>query len=169
VIALSQTGTRKPKMVGRQLGDLVAPALGKALAARGFAAADVVMAWREIVGERLAAVCEPSALEWPRGRGHEERGEGATLVMRAEPGFALELQHLAPLILERINTYFGWRCVEKLAIRQGRMRKKAKVASSPKPSDAASRARAEEIAGDIAEEALRQSLIGLGAQVLAKR
>ena len=64
-------------MVGRQLGDLVAPALGKALAARGFAAADVVMAWREIVGERLAAASEPSALEWPRGRVHEQRGEGA--------------------------------------------------------------------------------------------
>jgi len=156
-------------MVGCQLGDLVAPALGKALAARGFAAADVVMAWPEIAGERLAAVSEPSALEWPRGRVHEGQGQGATLVMRAEPGFALELQHLAPLILERVNTYFGWRCVERLAIRQGRVRKKAEVPPSPPRSDATSAARAEEIAGDFAEEGLRQSLIGLGAQVLAKR
>jgi hypothetical protein len=127
------------------------------------------MAWREIVGERLAAASEPSALEWPRVRVHEQRGEGAALVIRAEPGFALELQHLAPLILERVNTYFGWCCVEKLVIRQGRMRKKAEVASSPPQSDTTSAAHAEEIAGDFAEEGLRHSLIGLGAQVLAKR
>ena len=49
------------------------------------------------------------------------------------------------------------------------MRKKAEVASSPPQSDATSAARAEKIAGDIAEEGLRHSLIGLGAQVLAKR
>ena len=61
------TGRRRPRQIGRPLADLVAPALGKTLAARGFAAADVVLAWPEIVGERLAKVCEPIALEWPRG------------------------------------------------------------------------------------------------------
>jgi hypothetical protein len=156
-------------MVGRPLADLIAPALGKTLAARGFAAADVVMAWPEIIGERLAAFSEPSGLEWPRGRAHDERTRGATLVIRIEPGFALDVQHLAPLILDRVNAYFGWRCVEKLSIRQGRVEKRAMRVPSAPQADAAAIARAEEIAGDVTDEALRQSLTRLGAHVLAKR
>ena len=45
-------------------------------------------------------------------------------------GLRLEIQHLAPVILERVNSHFGWRCAGKLAIRQGRVTGKA----MPKPA-----------------------------------
>jgi len=41
------------------------------------------------------------------------------LLLRVEPGFALELQHLAPLLVERINTYFGYQTVARLKFQQG--------------------------------------------------
>src|SRR5438270_388996 len=79
-------------------------------------------AWPEIVGERLAKVCEPISLEWARGpRTGEDERQPATLVVRVEGAFGLEVQHLAPALLERINSHFGWRCAGKLAIRQGRV------------------------------------------------
>ena len=69
----------------RPLADLVDACLAPALAAQGFAAADVVVAWPDIVGERLAGVCAPVKLQWPRrppGIDPDSRGEPATLVVR---------------------------------------------------------------------------------------
>ncbi|MBV9568185.1 MAG: DUF721 domain-containing protein [Hyphomicrobiales bacterium] len=155
--------------MGRPLADLVAPALGKTLAARGFAAADVVLAWPEIVGERLARVCEPIALEWPRGpRIGEDDRQSATLVLRVEGAFGLEVQHLAPAILERINSHFGWRCAGKLAIRQGRVTGKAGPKPAPPSTDAQARVKSRKMAADIADEGLRRAITELGAVVLAK-
>ena len=165
----SPTG-RQPRQIGRPIADLVAPALGKTLAARGFAAADVVLAWPEIVGERLAKVCEPVALEWPRGSKTDvnERSP-ATLVMRVEGAYGLEVQHLAPVILERINSHFGWRCAGRLAIRQGRIRAR----KEPKPvkgrPDAEALMKGREMAAHIADDKLREALAELGALVLGKR
>ena len=149
---MTQSPTRRqPRQIGRPLADLVAPALGKTLAARGFAAADVVLAWPEIVGERLAKVCEPVALEWPRGsKADVDDRSSATLVMRVEGAYGLEVQHLAPVILERINSHFGWRCAGKLAIRQGRV----SARKEPKPEkarpDTQAVAKSREMAAEIA-------------------
>jgi hypothetical protein len=163
-------GRRRPRQIGRPLADLLQPALGKTLAARGFAAADVVLAWPEIVGERLAKVCEPVALEWPRGaRTDVDERKPATLVMRVEGAYGLEVQHLAPVILERINSHFGWRCAGKLAIRQGRMSAKAEPKPAKIPPDAQALAKGREMAAEISDDKLRDALAELGALVLAKR
>jgi hypothetical protein len=164
------SGIRRPRQIGRPLADLVAPALGKTLAARGFAAADVVLTWPEIVGERLAGVCEPVALEWPRGlRQTDDQRTPAALVVRVEGAFGLEVQHLAPAILERINAYFGWRCAGKLVIRQGRVTKKVKAKPSPVPPDPRVLAKSRKMASAITDEKLREALSRLGALVLAGR
>ena len=163
-------GRRRPRQIGRPLADLLQPALGKTLAARGFAAADVVLAWPEIVGERLAKVCEPVALEWPRGaRTDVDERKPATLVMRVEGAYGLEVQHLAPVILERVNSHFGWRCAGKLAIRQGPMSAKAEQKPAKIPPDAQALAKGREMAAEISDDKLRHALAELGALVLAKR
>lgn len=41
-----------------------------------------------------------------------------TLVLRVEGPMALEIQHSADVILERVNRFFGWSAVGKLAFRQ---------------------------------------------------
>ena len=105
----------------KPLADFVDSCLGPALRAQGFAASDVITAWPEIAGERLAAFSRPVRLEWPR-RGRPDpdaRPEPAALIVRVESAFALELQHLAPLLIERINAHYGWRCVGRLVLKQG--------------------------------------------------
>ena len=83
----------------KPLADFVDACLGPALAAQGFAASDVIVAWPDIVGERLAAFTQPLKIEWkrrPRSADPDARPEPATLVVRVESAFALEMQHLAP-------------------------------------------------------------------------
>lgn len=163
----------------KPLAELVKPCLGEALAARGFAAADVIVAWPEMVGERLARVSQPARIEWPRGErrdhdvlaGPEDRGRhrGATLVVRIEGAYALELQHLAPLVIERINARYGWRFVERLALRQGPVRRRlAKEVKPEAPLSALDQGRVEAATESVGDEALRAALDRLGRAVLAR-
>ncbi|MGO8916774.1 MAG: DUF721 domain-containing protein [Stellaceae bacterium] len=87
---------------------------GAALGKRGFAEAQLVAQWPAIIGETLAAGVSPDKLSFPRG----ERRDG-TLHLRVAPGLALEVQHREPVLVERINAFFGYRAVARLALKQG--------------------------------------------------
>lgn len=155
----------------RPLADLVESCLSPALAAQGFASSDVVIAWPDIVGERLAAHCRPVKLQWPRRRpdvGASDTSEPAVLVVKVEGVFALELQHLAPLIVERVNAYFGWRCVGRLSLKQGPIEAEpAPTRLRPEP-DAESLRAAEAKVGPLQDDALRRSLARLGALIASQ-
>src|ERR1019366_4769569 len=66
----------------------------------------------------------------------------ATLALRVEPGFGLDIQHMSGAIIERVNTHLGWRCVAKLAIRQEPLQRAALKRQLAPPNDPAARARA---------------------------
>jgi hypothetical protein len=163
---------RPPRRVARPLADLVDDAMAPALAAQGFAASDVVVGWPEIVGEKLARFCEPVKLQFPRKPARlaspDEPSEPATLVVRVESAFALELQHLAPLIIERVNTRYGWRCVGRLALRQGPLDRQPPRRELPPPPPEAV-AQASRSVGEVQDEGLRDALVRLGAGILAAK
>lgn len=96
-----------------------------AFARHGFAQADIAASWPEIVGEELAAHSAPERIKWPRGSGEAAQKSGGTLVIRAAPGRALELQYEAPRITARINGFFGYGAVSGLKVVQatGNLRK----------------------------------------------
>ncbi|MGB8276815.1 MAG: DciA family protein [Methylovirgula sp.] len=152
----------------RPLADLIGAAIDPVLARQGFGQSDMILFWDEIVGERLAAMSEPLCLRWPpRGRsGAERRFEPATLVVRVESGFALELQHLAALVIERINTHLGFACVGRISLKQGPLTRRRAARPPRRPPSAAAFAAAAACVGDIGEEPLRQALMRLGARVL---
>lgn len=157
---------RRPVSLAEALNGCIAPALRR----QGFGEAEIVTDWPQIVGARLAAVCAPVRLAWPPAAPRATPGEArpATLCVRVEGAFALELQHLAPLVLERVNARLGWRCVERLQLLQGplpRPRAKAARAPEPTPEEAARAARATD---DVADDALRGALTRLGARVFAE-
>src|SRR6185436_5894986 len=81
---------------------------------KGYAEAGLFTHWAEIAGASLAASSLPIKLSFPRGK----RDEG-TLTVRCGGSAALELQHLAPSIIERINGHFGYRAVARLKVEQG--------------------------------------------------
>ena len=89
-----------------------------AFAKHGFAQGDVITHWAEIVGADLAEVSAPERIKWPRGSGEEAQKSGGTLVIRAAPGRALDLQYGTTRIISRINSFFGYGAIAKLKIVQ---------------------------------------------------
>jgi hypothetical protein len=158
---------RKPTHRPRPLADFIDTCLGPALAAQGFAASDVIVAWPEIVGERLAAFTQPVKIEWKRkgpGADPEARPDPATLVIRVES--ALEMQHLAPLVIERVNAHYGWRCVGRLVLKQGPVRRAEPKQPRTVRVSPADRQKVEAAVGPIEEAGLRAALERLGEAVV---
>jgi hypothetical protein len=90
-----------------------------AFARYGFAYAEVIARWPEIVGEEMARHSRPERIKWPRGAGEEARKTGGTLVIGAAPGRALDLQYEVPRIIERINRYYGYGAIVAVKVMQG--------------------------------------------------
>jgi hypothetical protein len=153
----------------KPLAELIEACLAPTLAAQGFASTDIGVGWPELVGERLAAYSQPLKIEWPRRRQHtapDEANEPAVLVVRVESAFALEVQHLAPVIMERVNARYGYRCIGRIVLKQGpvvRPRPPAPVLADDPIAQAKARTRV----GPMEDEALRQALVRLGSGVLA--
>ncbi len=144
----------------RPLAELLNKCLSDAFARQGFASREIVTHWPEIVGSEIAANAEPIRMQWPR---NPKGGEPATLVLRVEGPAAVEIQHQSDLVIERVNRFFGWRAVERLALRQAPLRGPRKR-TLPAAIDAEA---AERIAGTLAikDVPLRGALGRLGAAV----
>ncbi len=112
----ASTKASKPAKRGgmRALGAATAKVTGPLFRKRGFAEAGMLTDWPEIMGKVLALRTMPQRISYPKG----ERSDG-TLYIRVESAWATELQHLSPQVIERINSYFGYRAVAQLAISQG--------------------------------------------------
>lgn len=151
--------SRKPPFA-RPLADLVVPSIAQLCGKAGFSVVEVVTHWDEIVGPDLAPRSQPLKLHWPR----EDSGEAATLFVRVEGPYAIEFQYAAPVVMERINAYFGWRCVGRIALRQGPVPKRAAPPAflAPAPETVA---RVRQEIGPFEDEALAASLARLGALV----
>lgn len=159
----------KSKSWSQPLADLVAPCIAPALSRFGFSEADLLLYWPEIVGERLAARCRPLRLRWPP-RAPERRAppEPATLMVLVDGAFAIELQHQADLVIERVNGFCGWRCVGRLTLRQGPVEPRLPGKSAMPSAEPAAVQRAEAAANGIADDALRDALIRLGGRALSR-
>ena len=115
----------------QSLGSLLPKVARPVLGRHGLAAGGIVADWPSIVGAQLAECCLPMRLVFPPG----ERAAG-TLYLRVQGSLALELQHLEPVVLERINSYFGYRAVIRLKIQQGPVPRPPRVkAPPPMPAD----------------------------------
>jgi hypothetical protein len=160
---------RRPRPLARPLADLIDACLGPTLAAQGFAAADVITAWPDVVGERLASFTQPLKIEWKRrGAGADPgaRPEPATLVVRVESAFALEMQHLAPVVMERVNAHYGWRCIGRIVLKQGPVRREVRQRPTVPPLAEAERRQVGAATEPIDDEKLKAALDRLGEAVV---
>ncbi len=155
--------SKPPRSYAKPLSQLVGKTIADAFARQGFATTGLVTHWPEIVGPEIAAHAEPMRLQWPRAI-HEDDPEPATLVLRVEGPVALEIQHLSPVIIERVNRFFGWRAVGRVAIRQAPLARRPVKRARARP-DAEAVARLAATLPDIADDGLRQALARLGAAV----
>jgi hypothetical protein len=155
----------------KPLRDLVGRVVGDTFRRQGFASAELVTRWMEIAGAEIAAHSEPIKIQWPRAspsasagaEGPGPRQAPGTLVLRVEGPAAIEIQHLASLICERVNRFLGWRAVERITLRQAPLRRAAR--RSAPAADAAAVAQVATTLPEIVDDGLRQALARLGAAV----
>lgn len=151
-----------PRALATAVGGLAKRTVGK----RGFAEAGLITAWEGIVGPELAFSCWPDRLTFPPGR-----RDGGSLRIRAAGGVALELQHMEPQLLERINGHFGYRAVERISIVNAPPAK-THAAATPRPKDTApadprKRAAIETAVATVEDPEIRDALARLGRAMIS--
>src|SRR5260370_12441019 len=122
----------------KPLSVLLSDVSSDAYAKQGFAGRELVTGWGEMAGAETAAHSEPLKIQWPRPVQGQPQ-EPATLVLRVEGPMALEIQHASDVILQRVNRFFGWSAVGRLALRQAPL-------SRPNPPSGSRPPRAHEVA-----------------------
>lgn len=113
----SKTNLEAPRRNrARATGEIIGDIGGPAFKRFGFVQSAVVSRWKEIVGERYAKVSSPESIRFPTGK-----KSGGTLTLLVEGAHAPLVQHLGPMIIERVNRFFGYQAIVQIAFRQGRM------------------------------------------------
>jgi hypothetical protein len=150
-------GRRRRGGALRALAASLPKVAGKAFGRRGLAAGGLIADWPSIVGAELAAVSLPRGLS---------RAGGGTLTLRVEPAQALVLQHLEPLVVERVNGYLGYRAVARLRLQQGPLGgQRLPARPRPRPLTPAEEASLREQTAAVDDAALRDALEKLGRAV----
>ena len=163
MVAKRPTMNKPGPISAKPLSVLLSDVFSDAYARQGFAARELVTRWAEIIGPELSAHCEPLKMQWPRPVEGQAQ-EPATLVLRVEGPMALEIQHASDVILGRVNRFFGWSAVGRLALRQGPLSRRQR----PRPRPAPNAAQVEEVAqtlSSVEDDALRAALARLGASI----
>ena len=142
----------------RAAGELVGDVGGQSFRRFGFVQSSIVSRWAEIVGERYAKASTPESIRFPAGK-----KAGGVLTLLVDGAHAPLIQHLAPLIIERVNRFFGYAAINRIVFRQGRP-----PASPAKPQRPDLRPVPKELGEglrEIADPELRLCLESLAAQI----
>ena len=147
----------------RSVAQLTPDALKQAGAKRGFAEARLLTHWPEIAGEALSGICRPIKVSYAS----RSASLGATLILAADGARGPEIEAQKPRIIERVNSYYGYRAVSRISIDQSRspsqmqgFAEPAAVFEGPKPTP-------RPIEG-VSDERLALALGRLGANVRSK-
>jgi len=158
----------------KAIGSYVPGLTKKAFEKFGFSTAALITDWDKVAGSRFAAFTAPQRLKWPaipgvrEARGDDGEGRpGATLVLKVDPARALEAQYATAQIIDRINSYFGYRAVAEIRLIQAPLTVAAAASvvrtQRPSPSTAPSSTHRATAGG------LDAALARLEAGVLARR
>jgi hypothetical protein len=146
----------RPRSAGELLGNAGEPSFRRF----GFVQGSIVSRWAEIVGERYAKVSSPESIRFPAGK-----RAGGVLTLLVEGAHAPLIQHLAPMITERVNRFFGYSAINRIVFRQGKppapAARPARPELRPVPKEIGEGLR------EIADPELRACLESLAAQIVA--
>lgn len=135
LIAMVKSGGRNKRkeeeprraMRARSVSEMLPEIGGTAFRRFGFVQSSIVSRWKEIVGDRYAGVSVPESIRFPVGR----KSDGV-LTLVVEGAHAPMMQHVAPVIIERVNRFFGYKAVARVTFKQGVVQlQKAKSRSAP--------------------------------------
>ncbi|HVM23756.1 MAG TPA: DciA family protein [Sphingomicrobium sp.] len=144
----------------RAAGELIGEVGGQSFRRFGFVQSSIVSRWAEIVGERYARVSCPESIRFPTGR-----KAGGALTLLVDGAHAPLIQHLTPMIVERVNRFFGYSAIDRIVFRQGKPPRAAarpeRPPLRPVPKELGEGLR------EIADPELRICLESLAAQIAA--
>jgi hypothetical protein len=163
--AMTERKTRKaadaPRANGvRSVAEMVPQVGAMAFKRFGFVQSSIVSRWPEIVGSRYAEVSTPESIRFPHGKKQD-----GVLNLLVQGSHATMMQHVAPAIVERVNRFFGYAAVARVAIKQGAMAvrepRRAPPSLQPVPIELGDSLRA------IGDPELRETLSALAGAVAA--
>lgn len=156
---MSRKNTRKIKTVA----EAATKAGTRAFRRYGFSRREIIARWPDIVGSALADCSLPERLTFPRDDRH-----GGSLYIRVQGSMAVELQHFEPMVIDRINSYYGYRAVERLIYRHGSVPVRSQKARHALPdlTDSQENYLKDHLEGVKTPE-LHQALYRLGREVLS--
>ena len=142
----------------RAAGELIGDIGGQSFRRFGFVQSSIVSRWAEIVGERYAKASCPESIKFPAGK-----KVGGVLTLMVDGAHAPLIQHLTPMIVERVNRFFGYAAINRIVFRQGKL-----PAQAPRPERPQLRPVPKELGEglrEIADAELRHCLESLAAQI----
>jgi hypothetical protein len=142
----------------RSAGELVGAAGDQSFRRFGFVQGSIVSRWSEIVGERYAKASSPESIRFPAGK-----KAGGVLTLLVEGAHAPLIQHLTPMIVERVNRFFGYAAINRIVFRQGKP-----AAAPPRPARPELRPVPKELGEglrEIADPELRACLESLASRI----
>ena len=146
----------RPRATGELLGAIGDPSFRRF----GFVQGSIVSRWTEIVGDRYAKVSSPESIRFPTGR-----KAGGVLTLLVDGAHAPLIQHLTPMIVERVNRFFGHAAINRIVFRQGKLpppqARPERPQLRPVPKELGEGLR------EIADPELRACLESLAAQIAA--
>ena len=144
----------------RAAGELIGEIGGQSFRRFGFVQHSIVSRWAEIVGERYSKVSCPESIKFPAGK-----KAGGVLTLLVDGAHAPLIQHLTPMIVDKVNRFFGYAAINRIVFRQGKP-----PAPAPKPERPQLRPVPKELGEglrEIADPELLHCLESLAAQIAA--
>lgn len=124
----------------------------------------MIAAWPAVIGNELAKLTAPERITYPSGK-----RAGGTLHLRIASGsIAVELQHMLPLLIERINGYFGYSAVAKVNLIQAPIAERREKKTEQRTLDEAGREELAALLANVDDPEIKASLEALGESILSR-
>lgn len=145
----------------KEVRRIVSPVLGT----RGFAQADILESWNDIVGSDLAQGIIPEKLSFDK----DKRTNGTLYVKSAGGAFAMLFEHQKQRVLERINAFFGYPAVGRIKIQQGALKLTVKPVIPERPLTIVEEQNLMARVAEIDDDDLRRKAYEIGKAILQKK
>ncbi|MCR9257024.1 MAG: DciA family protein [Alphaproteobacteria bacterium] len=151
-----------PQAIARSLRPVARKGAGK----RPPLLTDLTFGWPGIAGKTLGARTLPLKLTGG-GRTPEGGRRAQTLILKVDGAWASEVNHQAALLIDRVNSYFGYRVIDRISLQQGYVPARAPERKKrPVPTPEVER-RLDKLTGQGASDGLKASLTRLGERLLS--
>ena len=120
---------KRNKFGTRPIGMCLPETIKHLIKKRGFSSGEIIKYWTEIVGKKLAKHSVPIKIK----NGFKNR-EGGILEIKVDGPMALDFQLMEEQIVEKINSFYGFRAIHKIRILQDLVSSNSVTKKHKKPS-----------------------------------